>query len=57
MTPITRRAFLAAGTAALASTALGASKPEERPNVLFILTDEQSLWTPGVYGGETAWNP
>jgi uncharacterized sulfatase len=51
MTSITRRTFLAAGTAALASTAFGAAKGGERPNVLFILTDEQSLWTLGVYGG------
>jgi arylsulfatase A-like enzyme len=57
MTPITRRAFIAAGTAALASTALGASKTESPPNVLFILTDEQSLWTLGVYGGKLPGTP
>jgi uncharacterized sulfatase len=54
---MTRRAFLATGTAALASTAIGAAKPEERPNVLFILTDEQSLWTLGVYGGQLPGTP
>jgi arylsulfatase A-like enzyme len=57
MTSITRRAFLATGTAALASTAIVAAKPKERPNVLFILTDEQSLSTLGVYGGQLPGTP
>jgi uncharacterized sulfatase len=57
MTSITRRAFLATGTAAVASTAIGAAKPGKRPNVLFILTDEQSLWTLGVYGGKLPGTP
>jgi arylsulfatase A-like enzyme len=57
MTSITRRAFLATGTAALASAAIGAAKPNERPNVLFILTDEQSLSTLGVYGGQLPGTP
>lgn len=58
MTPITRRAFLAAGTAALASTAIGASEQAgKRPNVLLILTDQQSLWTLGAYGGNLPGTP
>jgi len=58
MNSITRRAFVAAGTAALASTAMGAGKQSgKRPNVLFILTDEQSLWTLGVYGGKLPGTP
>lgn len=58
MNPITRRAFLAAGTAALANTALGARRPSsKRPNVLFILTDQQARWTLGVYGGKLPGTP
>jgi len=37
---------------------MGAGKqPRKRPNVLFILTDEQSLWTLGVYGGKLPGTP
>jgi hypothetical protein len=57
MTPITRRAFLATGTAAFATIAMGATKREKRPNVLLILTDEQSLWTLGAYGGKLPGTP
>jgi uncharacterized sulfatase len=57
MTSISRRAFLATGTAAFATIAMGATKPEKRPNVLLILTDEQSLWTLGAYGGKLPGTP
>jgi len=46
---MTRRDFLAASSL----TAACASPPaeRERPNVLFIYTDEHSAWTLGAYGG------
>lgn len=58
MPSISRRSFLAAGTAALAGTALAETIPTApQPNVLFILTDEQSLWTLSSYGGELPGTP
>jgi uncharacterized sulfatase len=58
MASLTRRTFLATGTAAaLTTVAMGATKPEKRPNVLLILTDEQSLWTLGAYGGKLPGTP
>ncbi len=41
-----RREFLAAGTIRLALTA----QAEKTPNVLFLLTDDQSYGTPGSTG-------
>ncbi|SNT41942.1 uncharacterized sulfatase [Granulicella rosea] len=52
----TRREFLSAGAVTLAGAALGMGKPA-RPNVLLILTDEQSLWTLGRYGGALPGTP
>jgi len=57
---ITRRAFLGAGAAAVTSTALGLGFPSgtsSRPNVLFIITDEQSLWTISQFGGALPGTP
>lgn len=57
---INRRKFLGAGTTALASTALGLGLPprtSKQPNVLLILTDEQSLWTVSRYGGHLPETP
>jgi uncharacterized sulfatase len=57
---ITRRTFIATGTTALASSALGLGFPSgtpQRPNVLFIITDQQSLWTLGQYGGQLPGTP
>jgi hypothetical protein len=34
----------------------GASPPEH-PNILFIYTDDQGVWTPGVYGNRQAHTP
>ena len=43
---------VAAGLTALGSPALGMGESDdERPNVLLIITDQQSCWTLGAYGG------
>jgi len=59
MSSISRRTFLATGTAALTGAALGTTPPTPatRPNVLMILTDEQSLWTLSSYGGQLPGTP
>jgi len=57
---VTRRTFLGAGSATLASTALGLGLPSgtsQKPNVLLILTDEQSLWTLSQFGGQLPGTP
>jgi len=57
---ISRRAFLGASATAVAGTAFGVGLPSgtpKQPNVLLILTDEQSLWTLSRYGGELPGTP
>lgn len=57
---ITRRAFLEAGSMAFAGSALALKSSAQvaaRPNVLLILTDEQSLWTLSQYGNKGPGTP
>jgi arylsulfatase A-like enzyme len=60
MPKLSRRDFISATAAVLAGTALvsNAQKPSSaRPNVLMIITDEQSLWTLSAYGGALPGTP
>ncbi|MEO6983440.1 MAG: sulfatase-like hydrolase/transferase [Edaphobacter sp.] len=61
MPKISRRNFMSTAAAALVATSLKgtAQKPSStsRPNVLLILTDEQSLWTLSAYGGALPGTP
>lgn len=60
MLEITRRKFVATTAAALAGTTLkGAAQKQgaKRPNVLMIITDEQSRWTLGAYGAKLPGTP
>ena len=62
---ISRRGFIGMGlgagaAAALTGKSLGLGYPSgttERPNVLMIITDEQSLWTIGRFGGKLPGTP
>jgi len=57
---LSRRKFVGAGAAALTGTALGLGFPSgtsARPNVLMIITDEQSLWTLSQFGGALPGTP
>lgn len=60
MPEFSRRTFVTTATAAVAATALDGiaqKAPRSRPNVLLILTDEQSLWTLSAYGGALPGTP
>lgn len=57
---ISRRKFVGAGAVAVTGSALGLGFPSgtsTRPNVLMILTDEQSLWTISQFGGKLPGTP
>ncbi|MEO6810411.1 MAG: sulfatase-like hydrolase/transferase [Isosphaeraceae bacterium] len=41
----------------LALSDVGPSKPSPRPNVVFLYTDDQGLWTEGAYGNREAKTP
>lgn len=61
MTGISRRSFIAssaaAGAAALGAPAASSARAARRPNILFVLTDEQRKDTLGCYGNELAITP
>ncbi len=48
---------LGAVAVACAATASAASAPAARPNIVFILTDDQASWTLGCYGNAQAHTP
>ncbi|GGA67176.1 sulfatase [Edaphobacter acidisoli] len=58
---ISRRAFMGTvGAAVLSEAAFGRDFPggtRKQPNVLFIITDQQSFWTLGQYGGQLPGTP